>query len=238
MIRSGTTLVEQILASHPKVHGAGERTDFADLATRNLTAGGVPATFPESFAAMTREQLADLGAQYLHRIQTLAPGAERVIDKMPENFRFAGAIHLALPNARIVHVRRDALDTCLSCFSILFAGDQPFAYDLGELGRFYSAYEALMEHWRRVLPDGVMLEVQYEELIADTEGQARRIIAHCGLEWDDNCLAFHRNPRPVRTASALQVRQPIYQSSVGRWLAYRDLLQPLLAELNVDPGKP
>jgi tetratricopeptide (TPR) repeat protein len=238
MIRSGTTLVEQILASHPKVHGAGERTDFAELATGNLTAGGALTAFPESFAAITGEPLADLGAQYLHRVRALAPGAERVIDKMPANFRFAGAISLTLPNARIVHVRRDPLDTCLSCFSILFAGDQPFAYDLGELGRFYSAYEALMEHWRHVLPDGAMMEVQYEELIADTERHARRIVAHCGLEWDGNCLAFHRNPRPVRTASALQVRQPIYRSSVGRWVPYRDMLQPLLAELNVDPGKP
>jgi hypothetical protein len=158
--------------------------------------------------------------------------AERVIDKMPANFRFVGPIHLSLPDARIIHVRRDPVDTCLSRFSILFAGDQPFAYELGELGRYYRAYEALMEHWRAVIPQGVMLEVQYEELVADTEGEARRIIAHCGLEWDARCLAFHQTERPVRTASALQVRRPIYTSSIGRWRPDQDVLQPLLTALS------
>ena len=110
---------------------------------------------------------------------------------MPANYRFAGLIHLALPNARIIHVHRNPLDTCFSCFSILFVGEQSYSYDLGELGRYYRAYEKLMEHWRRVLPPGVMLEVQYEQLIEDLEGEARRLIAHCGLEWDAACLSFH-----------------------------------------------
>jgi hypothetical protein len=138
-----------------------------------------------------------------------------------------------LPQSRIIHVRRDPLDTCLSCFSKLFAGEQPYAYDLAELGRYYRAYEALMEHWRRVLPEGVMLEVQYEELVADFEPQARRLLAYCGLEWDDRCLAFHETQRSVRTASATQVRQPIYGTSVGRWRPYREMLQPLLQELGL-----
>ena len=149
---------------------------------------------------MGGEQLRELGASYVAAIRDLAPKAERITDKMPLNFRFAGLIHLALPHARIIHVRRDPIDTCLSCFSKLFAGDQPYSYDLAELGRFYRYYEALMEHWRRVLPPGVMLEVQYEEVTDDLEGQARRLVAHCGLEWDDACLSFHQTQRPVQTA--------------------------------------
>ena len=134
---------------------------------------------------------------------------------MPANFRLAGLIHLALPNARIIHTCRDPVDTCLSCFSTLFAADQPFAYDLGELGRYYRAYSSLMEHWRRVLPEGVMLDVQYEELVADFEPQARRIVAHCGLAWDDACLAYDKAARPIKTASSAQVHQSIYRSRSG-----------------------
>jgi tetratricopeptide (TPR) repeat protein len=236
MIRSGTTLVEQILASHSKVHGAGERLDFAGLVERIRPSDGSAAGFPESFAAIAGEQLKQLAAQYLDRIRPAAPAAERITDKMPANFRFVGAIQLALPNARIIHVRRDPADTCLSCFSILFTGDQPFAYDLGELGRYYRAYEALMQHWRAVLPEGVMLEIKYEELIADTEAQARRMVAHCGLEWESNCLDFYQTQRPVRTASALQVRRPTYRTSVGRWQPYQAQLGPLLEALNLAPA--
>src|SRR5262249_12677430 len=144
----------------------------------------------------------------------------------------AGLIHLALPNARIIHTRRDPRDTALSCFSILFSkGQLEFTYDLAELGRYIRAYQALMEHWRKALPDGVMLEVQYEEVVGELEQQARRIVGHCGLEWDDACLAFYRSERAVRTASAAQVRQPIYRSSVGRWRQHEDQLQPLLQVL-------
>src|SRR5262249_41022057 len=150
---------------------------------------------------------------------------------------FAGLIHLALPNARIVHARRDSMDTCLSCFSQLFTGRHPYSYDLAELGRYYRAYEALMAHWRKVLPQDIMLEVRYEEVIADIDKQARRIVAHCGLEWDDACLGFHATERPVRTASAVQVRQPIYRTSVGRWRPYEHLLGPLIEALRVHPAR-
>jgi hypothetical protein len=154
---------------------------------------------------------------------------------MPWNFHFPGLIQLTLPNARIIHSRRDPVDTCLSCFSILFDGaSNAYTYDLGELGRFYRSYESLMTHWRAVLPPGTMIEVQYEEVVADLENEARRIIAHCGLAWDDACLAFHKTRRPVRTASIAQVRQPIYKSSVGRWRPYREHLRPLLKELGID----
>jgi hypothetical protein len=150
---------------------------------------------------------------------------------MPANFRFAGLIHLALPNARIIHTMRDPLDTCLSCLGVLFGGSQPYAYDLGELGRYYRAYADLMEHWRRLLPAGVLLEVQYEGLVRDFEPEARRILAHCGLDWHSDMLAFHRTERPVRTASMSQVRQPLYQSAIGRWQHHRQRLRPLLDAL-------
>jgi Sulfotransferase family len=193
-------------------------------------------SFPEVVATMSGEQLRQVGARYLAAVRALAPTAERVADKMPWNFHFPGLIHLALPNARIIHACRDPVDTCLSCFSILFEGaGNPFTYDLGELGRFYRAYDSLMAHWRAVLPPGVMIEIQYEEVVDDLEKQARQIIAHCGLDWDDACLAFHKTRRPVRTSSVAQVRQPIYQSSVGRWRPYREQLRPLLEEMGIDP---
>jgi Sulfotransferase family len=156
---------------------------------------------------------------------------------MPSNFFFAGLIHLALPNARIIHAVRDPVDTCMSCFSKLFSAEQGHTYDLAELGRYHRRYQALMAHWHHVLPKGRVLDVRYEDVVADLEGQARRILAHCGLDWDPSCLEFHRTERPVRTASASQVRRPIYQSAIGRWRAYADHLQPLLAELNRDGGK-
>jgi hypothetical protein len=146
---------------------------------------------------------------------------------------FAGLIHLALPNAKIIHTLRDPLDTCMSCFSKLFAATQNHTYDLGELGRYYKRYEHLMAHWRRILPPGRILDVQYEEVVADLETQARRILAYCELPWDDRCLSFHETDRPVRTASATQVRQPIYQSSVGRWHDYEAFLGPLLSALDI-----
>src|SRR5262249_229657 len=179
--------------------------------------------FPELVSAMTGAQLLQFGASYVADIRTAAPAAERIINKTPGNFRFIGLIHLALPNARIIHTRRDPIDTCLSCFSKLFAGGQPYTYDLEELGCYYRAYETLMAHWRSILPHDVMLEVQYEEVVADLEGQARRLLAHCGLPWNDACLDFHKTQRPVQTASVTQVRQPIYQTSVGRWRPYKDL---------------
>jgi tetratricopeptide (TPR) repeat protein len=225
MPRSGTTLIEQILASHPKIFGAGEIPEFTRLAL------AAAPSFPETVPALPEAALRQLGASYCNAVSARAPWAGQITDKMPGNFAFSGLIHLALPNARIIHMRRVPIDTCVSCFSILFTTGHPYTYDLRELGRYYRAYEALMEHWRRVLPAGMMLEVQYEDVVAGVERQARQIVAHCGMEWDDACLAFHRTQRSVQTASAVQVRQPIYRSSVGRWQAYGDLLRPLIDEL-------
>jgi hypothetical protein len=228
MPRSGTTLIEQILASHPKVFGAGELRAMANLAERISGPKGI--LFPEAASTLTDDHLLQLGGQYLHVVRRLAPTAERITDKMPGNFVLAGLIHLALPNARIIHVCRDARDTAFSCFSILFARGHEFTYDLADVGRYCGAYRRLMNHWRNVMP-GVMLEVHYEEVVADLESQARRIIAHCGLEWDERCLEFYRTERSVRTASANQVRQPIYRSSIGRWRLHKDALLPLLKAL-------
>ncbi|MBF0482072.1 MAG: tetratricopeptide repeat protein [Desulfovibrionaceae bacterium] len=230
MPRSGTTLVEQVLASHPEVFGAGELLDLPRLADAlEPAAGGV--AFPEAAAALPRREWERFGAAYIGGLREKAPSAARVVDKLPDNFLRIGLIRLALPEARIVHVRRDPVDTCLSCFSKLFSDELPYTYDLAELGRFYRAYEGLMEHWRRVLPPGAMIEVRYEDLVSDLEGQARLLLAHCGLAWDERCLEFHRSRRLVRTASAAQVRKPLYATSVGRWRAFGDLARPLLDAL-------
>jgi hypothetical protein len=150
---------------------------------------------------------------------------------MPANFLYAGLIHLALPDAVIIHAIRDPVDTCVSCFSVHFTKGQLHTYDLAELGRYYRQYQELMAHWHSVLPPGRVMDVRYEVLVDDLEGVARRIIARCDLPWDPRCLEFHRNERPVRTASAMQVRKPIYRSSVGRWRRYRNFLGPLFAAL-------
>ena len=235
MPRSGTTLIEQILASHPAVHGAGELSEFDRLAKQMCDTRGE--ALPEGARVLEASDLLRLGESYAAGLQRLAPGAERVTDKMPANFLYAGLIHLALPDARIIHVLREPRDTCLSCYSKLFTEEQNFTYDLGELGRYYCKYAELMAHWREVLPDGRMLEIRYEDVIADLEGSARQLIEHCGLDWDPRCIAFHKSRRPVRTASAAQVRRPIYRTSLERWRAYERHLAPLLVELGA-PAEP
>jgi tetratricopeptide (TPR) repeat protein len=236
MPRSGTTLVEQILASHSQIFGAGETEAFtrtvAPLRRPEIQGG----EFPEMISTLSPQDLRDLGSRYLGAVTSLAPEMQRIVNKMPLNFMFIGLIHLAMPNAKIIHARRDPLDTCFSCFSLLFAGNQPFTYDLGELGRYYRGYARLMEHWHEVLPRGVMIDVAYEDLVDDLEGQSRALIAHCGLQWEDACLSFHKTARPVQTASSVQVRMPVYRTSVGRWRAYEKFLQPLVEALDPAPA--
>ena len=170
------------------------------------------------FCAETRSPAAKfippLGARYVAEISALAPTATHIINKTPSNFTLVGLIHLALPNARIIHAVRDPANTCVSCFSKLFAAGQDYTCDLTEVGRYYRHHQALMEHWRRMLPPGRILDVHYEDVVADLKGRSRRIIVHCGLEWNARCLAFHETERPVRTASAAQVRQPIYSGAM------------------------
>jgi hypothetical protein len=227
MPRSGTTLIEQILASHPQVIGAGELNALRNAAERL-------GPLPEAFAGLTPQAATQVGRDYLAHVTPLARGRAHVVDKMPGNFLHAGLIAAALPGARIIHSRRDAVDTCLSCYSKLFSGEQPFAYDFGELGRFHRGYEALMAHWRTLLPPECFIEIDYEEVVDDLEGQARRLIAFLGLPWDEACLNFHQSRRVVRTASMNQVRQPIYRGSKGRWRQYAGHLQPLLAALGIE----
>ena len=190
-----------------------------------------PLNYPQLVADLRDQDFHRLGHEYATRIAALAPGKQRVVDKMPANFLYVGLIHLMLPNARIIHCRRDPVDTCFSCYSKLFAGEQKFSYDLREAGLFQRGEQRLTEAWRSLLPPDRFLDIDYEEVVADLETQARRLLSFCDLPWESNCLAFHQNKRPVRTASVTQVRQPIYSASVGRWKPYADYLAPLLAAL-------
>jgi Sulfotransferase family len=230
MPRSGTTLTEQIIASHPEVYGAGELNELMDI-VQQPTVGLAFRPFPDNLENLTPEILTAWGQAYVGRLRERAPTARRITDKMPANYLALGLIPLLLPRAKIIHVQRNPADTCVSCFTRLFNRHQDATYDLAELGHHYGLYARLMDHWRRILPAGSFLEVQYEDIVADTEYQARRLIDFCGLEWNSACLAFHKNKRSVRTASVTQVRQPIYNSSVHRWKHYEKFLEPLLASL-------
>ncbi|MEW5993417.1 MAG: sulfotransferase [Candidatus Zixiibacteriota bacterium] len=229
MPRSGTTLVEQILSSHPQVYGADELPFVAEqLATLSKRLGGGDLLSVRT--ELAQDDLLGMGQGYLDKIRALAPDASRITDKMPNNFRYVGFIKLMLPGARVIHVRRNPVDTCLSCFQQNFTHAQQFSNDLHDLGRYYGLYRRMMEHWRQVLP-GYMLEVDYEDLVADPEGNARRMIDFIGLEWDDACLRHDENARQVRTASQWQVRQKVHTGSVERWRRYERQLQPLLEAL-------
>jgi tetratricopeptide (TPR) repeat protein len=223
MPRSGTSLVEQILASHPAVFGAGELEEMhrivGDLAAR--------APYPQCVATLSQDQCTQFARRYLDYIDTLAPPeALRVTDKMPSNYVHLGLITLLFPQARIIHCVRDPLDTCLSCYFQDFDERLPFSYDLSNLGSYYGEYLRLMEHWRGVL-DSPWLEVRYEDLVANQEDVSRAMVEFCGLPWDDRCLRFFETQRLVLTASYDQVRQPMYSRSVGRWRHYRRQLEPL-----------
>lgn len=233
MPRSGTTLIEQILASHPSVHCAGELSTVQRMVERISGADLRPLGFPRLLESLLAQDLAPLGRHYLDQVTALAPQARRIVDKMPANFLYAGLIHLMLPNARIIECRRDPVDTCLSCYSRLFAGEQRFTYDLRELGLFYRSYERLMAHWHRLLPQDRLIEIRYEDVVDDLEGTVRRLIAFLGLDWSESCLEFHRTPRQIRTASLGQVRQPLYRTGVGRWKPYAAHLTELLDALGV-----
>ncbi|HTW37502.1 MAG TPA: sulfotransferase [Steroidobacteraceae bacterium] len=222
MPRSGTSLAEQILASHPQVFGGGEvrfwDRAFASLEETNFEAQAVAGLVPR------------LASEYLARLGAAPASASRVVDKMPANFLYAGLIHAAFPRARLIHMQRDPTDTCLSIYFQNFFNMSPYGHDLEHLAHYYGEYLRIMAHWRAVLPSTVLLEVPYEALVADPERWTRRMLAFIGVPWDPRCLDFHRTERSVITASRWQVRQRIHASSVGRWRNYEkhlDALRPL-----------
>jgi tetratricopeptide (TPR) repeat protein len=240
MPRSGSTLVEQILSSHPQVHGAGE-VKYLSRAIGQLR-DRLPSLpkYPQMMAKITPSQLDMVAKKYLEALTAGAGDAKRVTDKLLTNYFFVGLIHLLYPKAKFVNTLRDPVDTCLSGFTKLFKDDMPHSYDLAELGRYYCKYRELMEHWNKVLPEGVLTSVQYEDVVADTETQAKALIDFIGLKWDRKCLDFHKSDRPVKTASVAQVRKPIYKTAVQRWKKYGDGLQPLIdavAEPQAAPKK-
>ncbi len=234
MMRSGTTLVEQILASHPLVHGHGELGLIPRIADTLRRETGDTREYPECIAALDSTTAGRLAAEHLKRLTHDTPDAARDIDKLPHNFMHLGLIASLFPRARIIHCTRDPIDTCLSGYMHDFGSDHRFTNDLDTLGRYYRDYQRLMEHWRAVLPNPV-LDVSYEALVADQEGWSRRLVDFLGLAWDERCLAFHAIERPVFTYSMWQVRQPIFTTSVQRWRRYAAHLGPLLDALET-PG--
>ena len=237
MPRSGSTLVEQILSSHPDVYGAGE-VKYLSVALGKLR-DRFPSLpkYPEMAGKITPAQMDIAAKGYLQALTKSSGDAKRVTDKLLTNYFFAGLLNLFYPKAKIIHTRRDPVDTCLSGFTKLFKDDMPHSYDLSELGRYYGKYRELMEHWEQVLPEGFMTTVVYEDVVADTEKEARRLIEFLGLPWDDSCVDFHKSDRPVKTASVAQVRKPIYKTSVKRWKKYGDGLQPLIDAIEGKPAK-
>ncbi len=231
MPRTGTTLVERILSSHPAVFAAGELTHFALVLKRAAQTPSNLVLDPETLAAAAHVDLARVGADYVESTRPRTGHTRHFIDKMPLNFFYAGLIHWALPNAKIICLRRNPLDTALSNFRQLFATSfsyYNYAYDLLDTGRYYIEFDRLARHWLATIPANYC-EVHYESVVADTEHEARRLIEFCGLDWDPACLRFEENAAPVATASSVQVRQPIYRTAVERWRKYETELQPLIA---------
>ena len=218
MPRSGTTLAEQILASHSEIFGAGEVIAVADP---NVSPSTPPRKFPQLAAKVTNTITARAGEEKFN------------VEKTPSNFLYLGKIALLFPEATIVHCRRDPMDTCLSIYQHPLSAAYAYAHDLETLGNYYREYELLMQHWDQVLPNPI-LNLQYESLVSDFEPTVRSLVEFCGADFEEQCLRFHETRRQVKTPSASQVRQPIYQSSVGRWHRYEQELEPLRNALTRD----
>ena len=232
--RTGTTLVERILSSHPDVRSVGELNTFADLIKRAMKTPSRYVLDPPTFEAAREADLSGVGGAYMDFVRSLlssmgAPEA-RSVDKMPLNILNAGLIHRALPNARIIVLRRGATDSCLSNFRQLFSTGHSYynySFDLIDTARYYRAFDALVDHWARHLPADRFLQIAYEDIVFDQDAQTRRLLDFCDLEWDERCLRFHENDAPVSTASSVQVRQPLYSGSIGRWTRYGDRVEEL-----------
>ncbi|MCG8433304.1 MAG: sulfotransferase [Gammaproteobacteria bacterium] len=229
--RSGSTLVEQILASHSQIKGLGEILEFqATLLEFSNRFNNTIATV-EDYAREISRHANLLGSRYLERARYYAGDAKHFTDKTPRNFLHLGIILAALPNAKIIHCRRDAVATCFGCYRRLFDPGEPFLYSLTELGEYYLLYEKLMRHWHSIVP-GKILDVQYEQLVADPEAQIKEILEFCGLSWEDNCMDFYKTRRTVSTLSASQVREPIHKNAVEHWRHYEKYLASLKQALN------
>ena len=230
MPRSGTTLVEQILSSHPKVHGAGELDYINQVAASNF-GKAEDARFSDNVIEASIDQFSKGGKKYIGMLREHSDTARFITDKGLANFSNIGMIKLMLPKAKIIHCCRSPQDTCLSIFKNLFAVDgHYYAYELSELAQFFNLYRDLMSHWHSVLPDFIY-DIQYEDIVADQENQSRALLEYCGLEWDSACLEFFKTDRPVMTASSAQVRRPIYKDSVQSWKRYETQLATLLEVL-------
>ena len=228
MPRTGTTLLERTISSHSQVTAAGELNELS-LMIANIVKGlARDAKMPKTELVRKSSELdfQKLGQTYLDATRNLARGAPHWIDKMPINFLYCGLIHLSMPKARMINLMRHPMDTCYANFKMLFNAGSPYSYSLDDLGKYYSAYHRLMQHWHRVLP-GAIHTVHYEQLTANFEQEARKALAFCGLDWEDQVLEFHKNKTASTTASAVQVRQPIYTSSIQRWKHYEQQLEPL-----------
>lgn len=228
MPRAGTSLIEQIISSHPQVHGAGELKYLNDLFDTPFKTNLTAHYYPDNLVHFSPETCQALIKKYLSHLRRFSTDARHITDKMPYNYIALGVIHALLPNATIIHVKRDPMDTCLSCYTKLFTQGQYYSYDLTELGQYYRGYERIMNHWRQLLPDDAWLEIAYEDVVSNLEAEAKRVLDFCGLPWDPGCLEFYRTQRLVRTASFVQVRQPVYTSSIARWRQYQQELAPLI----------
>ena len=231
--RSGSTLVERILGSHSKIRMGGELPQFAlSVVAASVNGGSQPVklTRQQLIARSAQVDFAALGRDYLARVNALGVKSDRFTDKMPLNYLYCGLIRRALPNARIIHVRRRPMAACYAIYKTLFQDGYPYSYDLQELGRYYIAYRRLMHHWSETLPGGIH-ELQYEDLVADPTQQTRRLLDFCGLDWEEGCTDFHTNTAPTTTASAAQVRRRLYNTSVSQWRHYATQLAPLKEQL-------
>lgn len=227
--RTGTTLVERILASHSEVYAAGELNNFSLLMSQQAKqlAGDKKLTRDEMVQLSAGLNFQELGAAYIESTRPFTGSTARFIDKLPLNYLYIGLIHLALPNAKIIVLYRDSLDTCYAIYKQLFTNAYPFSYRLDELAEYYVAYHRLMEHWQTVLP-GKIHKIDYESLVNDIDGESRKLVEFCNLEWQEQCLKFYENKEASTTASTVQVRQPVYQSSVGKWRRVREQMQPVV----------
>lgn len=228
--RTGTTLVDRILSSHADVTAAGELNFFPGLIKEVCKTSSNHVMDVETFMQTENIDLTQIGKKYLEATKELTRGSKRFTDKMPLNFFYAGLIHQALPNARIIALRRGAMDSCLSNYRQLLTVQHSYyhyTYDLQQTAQFYREFDALMSHWREALPADRFMEVHYEKIVFDQENQTRRLLEFCGLDWQEACLRFHENEAPVSTASSVQVRQPLYAGSIGRWQRYGDKLDSL-----------